>query len=197
MPTILSNPSECHLAEWVRFLLRLLCHPVGHGFGRAERFFEFILDLASALMSDIPKDYRSTLMGTLREEKSELQLPSIFASRIQKLLPFMPLMIFECNAEFTANTDDLSLSGSVSSLDLSRAGQSSSSPTMTPLDTEVNRTVPLASETTELKPWEWIEDCAGSENGSSIPLSWFRGVTIPRGDCTYVRQAKLGPGQEL
>ncbi|KAF7724120.1 RNA polymerase II mediator complex subunit [Apophysomyces ossiformis] len=164
---------ECDILEWIRVLVPLLGNPLIHGNSGEERLFEFVLDLVSLLIDEVPKDLRKTSLSHLSAMHSELlSVPPMFHSRVKRILPFSTHNVYLNNTR---------LSSAI--LGLSSTGE--------PQQQQQH----LEACMEQSKPWEWLEDYfieKQPENDVAINLSFFNARKTKRMDGTYVRWFKFG-----
>ncbi|KAF9981469.1 RNA polymerase II mediator complex subunit [Mortierella antarctica] len=111
LPVILQHPSStaCDLATYVIRLTNLLVSSIVHGHGSEERLFEFCLDMVSCLMDEVlllsgglsgggadSKAIRNDILNQLRTGLPQMttSIPTVFASRIFRILPFQQHNIY-------------------------------------------------------------------------------------------------------
>ncbi|KAG0172714.1 RNA polymerase II mediator complex subunit [Apophysomyces sp. BC1015] len=164
---------ECDIFEWIRVLVPLLGNPLIHGNSSEERLFEFVLDLVSLLIDEVPRDLRKISLSHLSAMHSELSsVPPMFHSRVKRILPFSTHNVYLTNTR---------LSSAI--LGLSSTGESQ------------QQQQHLEACMEQSKPWEWLEDYLiekQPENDVAINLGFFNARKTKRVDGTYVRWFKFG-----
>ncbi|KAL1916568.1 uncharacterized protein VTP21DRAFT_5759 [Calcarisporiella thermophila] len=89
LPLMWQQPVRCEMTQWIATLVNLMSSAVVHGNGTQERVFDFVIDLVSILMDEMPREVRSTFIKELRTTgHGELSLPADFAKRVRRVLPF-------------------------------------------------------------------------------------------------------------
>ncbi|ORX59031.1 hypothetical protein DM01DRAFT_1318605 [Hesseltinella vesiculosa] len=161
---------ECDALSWTRVLMLLLGNPIVHGNGSQERFFEFVLDLVSLIIDEVPKELRKPTLALLANLHNDLtQVPLMFQSRVHRILPF--------------STHNIYLTPSRLSSQLVLGSHSTSSD---PLQQQQH----LETCMEQSKPWEWIEDYVGElphDNDAPISLAYFHAKKSRKTDGTYVK----------
>ncbi|KAI8365718.1 hypothetical protein BD560DRAFT_156584 [Blakeslea trispora] len=174
---IWEHPKEdaCHILDWIRVLVLLLCNPIVHGNGSQERSFEFTLDFVSLLIDEVPKELKKTSLVLLGSMHSELAcIPVMFHSRVKRIMPFLTHNIYLSNTRIAS-----SLLGLPMATDPQQQQQH------------------IDSCLEQSKPWEWLEDYVSDpphDNDAPINLSLFQAKKLKRTDSTYVKWFKFGFG---
>ncbi|KAH8550423.1 hypothetical protein BGW37DRAFT_428063 [Umbelopsis sp. PMI_123] len=174
VPLIWENPEKCELLQWIVTLVELLEMPLVHGSGTQECFFEFVLDLVSLLMDEVPRELRKTNLQQLSNLQPNLKIPLIFASRIKRTLPFQTHNAYLTNVKLPSALQ-----------------------TPSTFDHPLNNQQQLQLYLQQPRPWEWIEDYMPEpvqDNDAPLNLMWFNARKIKREDFTYSRWFKLGFG---
>ncbi|KAI8059264.1 hypothetical protein BC940DRAFT_282083 [Gongronella butleri] len=161
---------ECDAQAWINVLVLLLGNPIVHGNGSQERFFEFVLDLVSLIIDEVPKEMRKLTLTLLSNLQPELtHVPLIFQSRVHRILPF--------------STHNIYLTPSRISSQLILGSHAAPSD---PLQQQAH----LEACMDQSRPWEWIEDYVSDpphDNDTPINLAFFRARKSRRVDGTYIR----------
>ncbi|KAG2221431.1 hypothetical protein INT45_005236 [Circinella minor] len=169
---------ECDILEWIKVLVPLLGNPIVHGNGNQERMFEFVLDLISLLIDEVPKDLRKTNLLHLSAMQNELNcVPSMLHYRVKRILPFLTHNIYLSNTRLAS-----SLVGVANATDPQLQQQH------------------LESCMEQSKPWEWLEDYASEQphdNDTPISFSLFHGRKTKKTENTYIRWYHFGFGDGL
>ncbi|KAI9030192.1 hypothetical protein CLU79DRAFT_843056 [Phycomyces nitens] len=170
---------ECDILEWVKVLVSLLGNPLVHGNGSQEKFFEFVLDLVSLLIDEVPRELRKPNLVHLSSMNGELAfLPSMFLSRVKRILPFLTHNIYITSTRLAS-----SLIGSQSS-------------NITPQQQQQH----LENCMEHSKPWEWLEDYVSdppAENDAPINISLFDARKAKKSEGTYAKWYKSGFSDKL
>ncbi|KAL0073025.1 hypothetical protein F4703DRAFT_1773010 [Phycomyces blakesleeanus] len=170
---------ECDILEWVKVLVSLLGNPLVHGNGSQEKFFEFVLDLVSLLIDEVPRELRKPNLLHLSSMNGELAfLPSMFLSRVKRILPFLTHNIYITSTRLAS-----SLLGSQSS-------------NITPQQQQQH----LENCMEHSKPWEWLEDYVSdppAENDAPINISLFDARKVKKAEGTYAKWYKSGFSDKL
>ncbi|KAI9486079.1 MAG: hypothetical protein EXX96DRAFT_613913 [Benjaminiella poitrasii] len=154
---------ECNILEWIKVLVLLLGNPIVHGNGSQERFFEFTLDFASLLIDEVPKELKKASLHLLGSMHSELtSVPSMFNSRVKRIMPFLTHNIYLSNTRFAS-----SILGYSTTSDAQQQQQH------------------IEACLEQSKPWEWLEDYVGDpphDNDTPISLALFHAKKRKRVD---------------
>ncbi|RUS13955.1 hypothetical protein BC938DRAFT_477595, partial [Jimgerdemannia flammicorona] len=114
---------------------------------------------------------------------AELTIPTIFSSRIKRILPFQIHNVYMTNLKQTPAPS--------SATAMTPNPDASTMPTPQPQNAAA-----LAAQ--QPRPWEWLEDFVSdnsvSENDVPISLAMFGARKIKRADATYVKWFKFGFG---
>ncbi|KAI9312669.1 hypothetical protein BX666DRAFT_1985405 [Dichotomocladium elegans] len=171
---------ECDILEWVRVLVPLLGNPIVHGNGSQEQTFEFVLDLVSLLIDEVPTDLRKKNLNHLSSMHNELSgVPAMLHCRVKRILPFLTYNVYLSNTRLASallNRSSTSAAGANSDLQ------------------QQQQHLEMCME--QSKPWEWLEDYASEhpphDNDVPISLGLFNGRRRRRTESTYVRWYHFG-----